>query len=148
VNANAPLRALSPWSPTESLRALAVVLVGAGAVGLGWHRVVDEPRWNDQVGSVALAGVGFVLVGFAAVTWVLRGRNAIALRRRALLPDVQALPRQARSSSVGAELLVAHPTLGPYHRASCPMAAGRGWPTVQATAMTRAGRRPCGVCEP
>jgi hypothetical protein len=130
------------------VRALAVTLVGAGAVGLGWHQVVDEPRWNDQIGSVALAGAGFVLVGFAAATWVLRGRTAIARRRQALLPDVQVALAPTPTSAIEARVLVAHPELGPYHRAGCPMAAGRGWPTVRLGAMERAGRRPCGVCRP
>jgi hypothetical protein len=148
VNPIAPLRTLSPWSPAESLRALAITLLGAGAIGLGWHRVVDQPRWDDQISSVAIAGAGFVVAGFAVATWVLRGRDAIAARRRDLLPDVEASLRPTTPSAPALEPLVAHATLGPYHRAGCPMAVGRDWPAVQVGAMAGAGRRPCGVCRP
>jgi hypothetical protein len=51
----------------------------------------------------------------------------------------------ARSSG---PTLVGGPNLRFYHRAGCPMAAGREWDPAPAAEHSRAGRAPCGMCRP
>src|SRR5947199_77054 len=46
------------------------------------------------------------------------------------------------------DALVAAPNMTRYHRRACPLAAGKTVRPATRAAHERAGRRPCGVCQP
>ena len=139
------LRAWSPWSPADALRWVVVGAIGHLAVAAGWWLAANEERLDDQVlwGSVAVAGLA--VAGYADITWLLQGRFAILRRRERLLPAEAPLVEVAVGDH---DALVAGPGLGRFHRATCALAAGKGWDRVDRTAAVAAGRAPCGVCRP
>lgn len=144
------LGAWSPWSPADGLRWFVVSLAGLLTTTIGWFVTDRQDRLDDQIGWMTVAVAGFAVVGYANITWLLQGRFTIIQRRERLLPtepsEVTAgAPAPARA---GTSSLVAGPRLGRYHLAECPLAAGKGWPTVDVAGIDASDRRPCGVCRP
>jgi hypothetical protein len=92
----------------------------------------------------------------AEVAWLLDGHRAVVELRTAVLPHPQTV---APGVAVAAELaplggsapepLVALDGMRRYHRPGCPLLAGKATTTAASrSGHERAGRRPCGVCEP
>jgi hypothetical protein len=140
----AALRAWSPWSPADALRWLVVGLVGHAIAVAAWFLAANEDTLDGQVPWASLAVAGFAVAAYADITWLLQARFAILQRRAGLLPND--LPRAA--APTGADVLVAGPGLARFHRASCPLAAGRDWPGIDRHDAIAEGRQPCGVCAP
>lgn len=143
--ASLPSTSLSPWTRTDVVRTAAVIAVGCLVWAVGWYRVSGEGGFHDQIAPLNVAVFGVVVAGAGQVLWFLGGRRAVDSRRRVLLGDDAAAvevaaPVSAVDSVVGSERL--------YHRADCPMAAGREWPATTREEQERAGRVPCGWCEP
>jgi hypothetical protein len=141
------LRRWSPWSSVAAVRWAAVGLVGYLVAALAWWFASREAALHDQVGYAALGVGGCALVAYANITWLLQGRFAIVQRRERLLGDVSpttAVP-VARADDDG---VVGGPGLALFHRPSCVLVAGRGWPVLRGADGGRGGRRPCGICRP
>jgi hypothetical protein len=142
------LRRWSPWSPAESLRWAALGVFGLAAWIVAWWSAAHKASFNDQIPWATVAVAGFILVAYADVTWLLRARNAIVQRREALLPADPPSLATVVPLAVASGSVVGGPGLDRFHRADCPLAAGKGWPTIDVDAARGEGRRACGVCAP
>jgi hypothetical protein len=141
----AALRAWSPWSPADAVRWLVIGLLGHILAVVAWFLAANEDTLDGQVPWVSLAVAGFALAAYADLTWLLQARFAIVQRRVRLLPgDVPRPPVAAVADGT----IVGGPGLVRFHRPSCPLAAGRAWPTLARHDAVDEGRRPCGVCKP
>jgi hypothetical protein len=140
------IQRLSPWSPVESVRLVTVALLGMAAVVVGWRGAADEPSFHGQTRWIVVAAMGFVVTGYAAVSWVSRGRSSVLHRRRLLLP----LPASGAVAAVVAsvEMVIVGPEPARYHRPGCPLARGRDWPQARRADVDLAHRSACGVCRP
>jgi hypothetical protein len=129
-----------------------------GAVGLlvSWF-AVGGTAIPSHLAAWLVVGIGaVVLMGSANAVWLLRGRRSIGERRAALLDALHVLvpmddlPGATRvpDDSGRPNTLVSVQEGRLYHRATCPLVAGKT--SVEATARQHldAGRAPCGVCAP
>lgn len=135
------------------------VLLGAGLAlwFVGWLQASNEVSFSDQRSPLNLAVLGTMLGSAGYVLWFLRGRRAIGLRRRLIAERRRA---QLRPSTPGphvaatltprsaSPVLIAGAALARYHRADCPLAAGREWASALRGEHEAAGRQACGVCLP
>jgi hypothetical protein len=140
---------LSPWSPVESVRLVTVAVLGMAAVVVGWYGAADEPSLHGQTRWLVIATAGFIVMGYAAVSWVMRGRSSVLERRQVLLP-LPAGPAVPAGSDVAPppEEVIVGPLPARYHRPGCPLVRGRDWPHVRRADADLAGRVACGVCRP
>ena len=128
--------------------------VGLGLLAAGYWGVSGTRVLSDQVSAARLAAIGVLLAQAGVVRSVIRGRRALADRRRACLPDA-AGPGVAAGSGFtptatvrpqGAPVAAADMTR--YHRPGCAFVAGKPVAPGTAAEHERAGRRACGVCRP
>lgn len=142
------LRAWSPWSPADALRWLVVGVIGHLAAVLAWFLAANEETFDGQVPWASLAVAGFVIAGYADITWLLQARFALLQRRERLLPFEVAAAAPNPAVEHDDHTLVAGPGLARFHRSTCALAAGRGWSAVERAQAVADGQRPCGVCTP
>ncbi len=149
------------WAPSDLAVTAVLVAVGSVLWFAGWYSASDKLVEGDQMAALNVSAAGTLIANAGLVSWFLNGRRAIRTRRRALLErrraqlasgqtgaevvDVVAATLEPRSSS---PMLVGGPGLRRYHRADCPLAAGRQWPVASRTDHEDAGRIPCGACRP
>ena len=141
------LHQVSPWSPVESARTLALGAAGVVIVGVAWYATRGEASLRAQIPWVVVATAGFVVGSFGAVSWLLRARAAILHRREQLLPFPARADDHVPAVEPGFHVVVG-PRPGKYHRLTCPLAVGRGWSTVDLSDAVAEQREPCGVCAP
>jgi peptidoglycan/LPS O-acetylase OafA/YrhL len=143
------VQGLSPWSPVESVRLVTVALLGMAAIVVGWYGAADEPSFHRQTRWLVIATAGFIVMGYAAVSWVMRARSSVLHRRQLLLPlPAGGAVLVVSLVSVPAEVVVVGPAPGRYHRPGCPLVRGRDWPHVRRSDADLADRSACGVCRP
>lgn len=143
------LRTWSPWSTTDAARALAIAAAGHVVWAVSWWMATQERAFERQMPAMNVAAVGFVIVAYAEVSWLLRSHRRIVDRRRRLLADdAFGAARTAADGLPGPDGVVAGPGLGLYHTRGCRFAVGRAWPTMAAAVAAAEGRQPCGVCRP
>jgi len=144
------------WSPLALFRWGGIVLVALVVIVSCWYTISGKDNWNDQVASMNLALASLVVAQAAGIGLLLAGRRVIGLRRVALLGEASEdyVPASAAASAAGpvaaasSVVLVGEAGRAHYHRADCPMAAGRNWPEASELELQRAGLTPCGVCRP
>jgi hypothetical protein len=146
VNESGAIARLSPWSGVESLRAMAFAGASAVIVSGAWLGAEREPSLRAQIPWVVVATAGFVVGSFGAVSWLLRARVAILTRRDELFAFAMYPDAAVAATKPGA--VVVGPRPGKYHRPACPLAVGRGWPSVAVPQAVGERREPCGVCAP
>lgn len=137
---------LPPSSPCVALGA-----AGTLAIAIAWLGAADELRVGDQAEWTLIGIVGTAAVALAALLWVLAARRAVEHRLATVLGGVDSAlaPAAARDAEwQAAEVLVASTAMAHYHRAACPLAAGKPVRTTARDAHEAAGRQPCGVCGP
>ncbi|MGQ0631369.1 MAG: hypothetical protein ACT4P1_10020 [Sporichthyaceae bacterium] len=148
--ATAPRSSTSPW--TTQLYVLYAVLAGIGLIlfVIGTVIVNDETVYDDQVPAINIAIVGTVLTCAAGISLLVAGRRTLTARRVAVLGIVPAMRASVAvvSGPAASAVLIGGEGLTHFHRADCPMAAGRDWKAASAADHERAGRKPCGVCSP
>jgi hypothetical protein len=132
---------------------LSALLTGIGVtlVVAGWVQVRSESVYANQVPGINMAIAGVIASGGAALSMLLAGRRAVGARRLAVLGDLRGMPsRVSAPSSDGStsQNLVGGEGLRHFHRAACAMAQGRHWSAASRQDHERAGRVPCGVCQP
>ena len=141
----------TPSTPPRPLLPLAVLL-GAGGVAamlIGWIKVSSATHVDRQVSWSSLSVIGAVLICAAAGLAATSGERIFLLHLNRLANAVQLDPRQpvtGPASELGREQLVAAPSMARYHRAECPLAAGKPVAADTRVAHERAGRQACGVC--
>jgi hypothetical protein len=139
--------------PPRPLLPLAA-LAGAGGVAamlLGFVKVSASSHVDEQVSWSALSLIGAVLVCAAAGLAATSGERVFLLHLHRLAAAVEVHGPRSTTGVAGAAVpsgdsLVAAPTMSRYHRAGCPLAAGKATTADSRAAHERAGRRPCGVC--
>lgn len=141
----------TPLRPPRPLLPLAI-LAGAGGIAallVGWVEVSATTHVDKQVSWSALSLIGAVLVCTAAGLAATSGERVFLLHLHRLVAIVAVdSPGSASggSAAVSGDHLVAAATMSRYHRAGCPLAAGKTVASESRIAHERAGRRPCGVC--
>ena len=146
------------WVRQDAVAAGALFALGILLWAAGWYNAADQLALDEQVVPLNIAVAGTLVFGAGWVLWFLRGRRAITARRRALIARRRALLAPDADVPVGAvslaprsasPVLIAGAGLARFHRADCPLAAGRPeWAEASRSAHQRAGRSACGVCQP
>ena len=144
------------WSPEDVLRWIALVGGGLVMCVIAWYVAAGKTNFHQQGGQTNLAIGGLIAAGAGHTMWIMRGRRAVSERRRALLRDPVEAPLAHSVFAVwpyeGARpqspVTVGGEGMQHYHRADCPLAAGRDWPSAPVDEQEAAGRTPCGVCRP
>jgi len=125
--------------------------IGVALLVLGWAQVRSESVYADQVPGINMAVAGVIAAGAGAISMLLAGRRAVAVRRLAVIGDLRGMPVRASAGASGdstSQNLVAGEGLRRFHRAGCTMAQGRNWSAASRPEHERAGRVACGVCRP
>jgi hypothetical protein len=134
-----------PWSRADALKVAVLFAVGGVIWAVGWWQMSGRASMTEQVAPMNLAVVGLAVIAVGQASWFLRGRRAVAHRRRTLLGAAPVLPTGPAivldpDHFAGRERL--------YHRAGCDMLTDRAWPPAARAEHEDAGRIPCGVCAP
>ncbi|GAA0616508.1 hypothetical protein GCM10009547_18220 [Sporichthya brevicatena] len=148
VGTRAAVRRAADAAPVGGLwaRTDLALVVGANAVGLvlivvGWLGSSDALTLNAGVDWLKVGIVGVIFAGVCNGLFLLRGRRAVGLARRAVL----GVPRDRRAVVVEDEVaLVARPGSRRVHRPTCPMVAGKPVEAVAAVG----DLTPCELCRP
>ena len=125
--------------------------IGVALLVAGWAQVRSESVYADQVPGINMAVAGVIAAGAGAISMLLAGRRAVAVRRLAVLGDLRGMPVRASAGASGdstSQNLVGGEGLRRFHRAGCTMAQGRNWSAASRQEHERAGRVACGVCRP
>ena len=135
-------------------RARPCILLGglsAAMLAIAWWETSSLLRVGDQSdwAVVGLAGTSGIML--AVVLWVLSARQAVERRLAGVLARLE--PLQAPNAGPHrewpiAEALVATKPMARYHRACCPLAAGKAVTEAGQAVHEAAGRQPCDVCRP
>ncbi len=138
------------WRPEDVLRSMALITAGFVMCAVGWYLASGETNYRHQIGPANLALGGLIVAGIGHVVWAMRGRRAIAERRRRLLGEPALVPLASNVSyeRTQSSVIVAGEGMRHYHRSDCPLAVRRPWPSGPADVQEAAGREPCGVCQP
>lgn len=146
------------WSPREMTRWALVVTAGAVLWIVAWYVASSKINYTQQLPFLDMAIAGLILALGADVTLLMAGRRSVGSRRRFLLGEpggtgyAEEAPRTAEvydlTRAPNSAALVGGPSLNRYHRADCPMAAGRDWAPASRWEHEEAGRSPCGLCKP
>ena len=149
-----PSAGLGPWRLGDVLRLYAGSAIGAIVLLLAWWGTSGSIVLSTQVTWLA-AGVGGLLVAGAFNTaWLVSGRRTLGQRQQQLLErwatsDAGPVAGAMRSHDGAApSVVVSSPTMTRYHRADCPLVAGKDVAPIDSTADEDLERRPCGVCRP
>lgn len=124
---------------------------GALAAAVSWAGAAGTVRVGHQADWAIVGVAGSAAVVLAALLWVLAARRTVEQRLGDVLArlDVDAATHHAGSPRAGAGTrLVASTAMAHYHRADCPLAAGKPVARAGRRDHEAAGRRPCGVCRP
>jgi hypothetical protein len=140
-----------PWRPAHLAVLWVTVAVGATLLMLAWWGASATASGSSQVAWIDIGVCGLLVAGVGITSWVFAGRRAVGARRMRLLPDaLHATARAADAPSVdergGRLVTAAHLTR--YHRAGCPMVAGKSVRAATEARHRAAGLEPCGVCLP
>ena len=149
--------------PLPARAAVLLALLGGVAVVAAWAGSSTTPLVGRQAvwGAVGVAGTFAVVAG--SVLWVAAARAAVARRAADLRVVIAAGVETARAAAgpvrpvaapgaTGAAdrpaALVATATMVRYHRPDCRLVTGKPVEAVARAEHERAGRAPCGVCQP
>ncbi|MDQ1515896.1 MAG: hypothetical protein QOE80_1726 [Actinomycetota bacterium] len=144
---------------------VALVLGGLGAVAVlsAWVGSSSTPLVGRQAAWGALGVAGTFGVTAASFLWVATARQAVARRtaelRGLILAGVAQLRTERAEKRSGDAAVpgarpddrpefVATTTMVHYHRPGCRLADGKAVEPAGRADHERAGRTPCGVCEP
>jgi hypothetical protein len=119
-----------------------------------WIGASGNP-YRDPELAWAAGGIGAVAVaGAGATAWLLTGVRELQARKRRLGRRTEAIAAAAgarRGATVtenDRSSLVSAPGMTRYHRPDCLLVRGKPATRRTLAAHTKAGRRPCGVCQP
>lgn len=136
-----------PWVVPDLFRWFGLVLVNLTGLVIAWWGTSGTPHLGGQLTWVNVGVAAVVIGGLGNMTWLLQGRRALALRRRALVAQAEA-KTVVPAVPYLADDLVRYAVAGAtrYHRAGCDAIAGKRVKSMSAAAQERAGRRACGLC--
>jgi len=143
VRVKRPSIARGPWAAASEW------LLAPGALGgllctAGWYLAAGKGDVAGQLSAASVSVAGLMLVIGSLCAWLVVGRKAVSDRSRVLLtiPEVTIPAAEAHGTD-----LVYGPRLGRFHRGTCPIADAK-WKGASRSDHERAGRQPCGICQP
>jgi hypothetical protein len=132
---------------SDLLAVYATTFIGLLLVLLAWFETSASVRLTNQVHWTNVGVAGVIVLGAGNLFWLLRGKRATGELRRLVLPLVP-VDGDAPTEVPRAGPLVAGPDMTRFHRADCPLVAGKNVSAAGREAHGRTGREPCGVCQP
>lgn len=139
-----------PWVVPDLFRWFGLLLLSATGLVVAWWGASGTARVSGQVAWINVGVAAIVVGGLGNMTWLLQGRRALAIRRRALLTAISAsatpTPVYPTDMTSTSEPRVAVRGTTHHHRPDCPAVVGKKVQQVSLAAHERAGRRPCGLC--
>ena len=136
-----------PWGMSDILAIYATTFIGLLLVFLAWFETSASVRLRNQVHWTNVGVAGVIVLGAGNLFWLLRGKRATGELRRLLLPLVP-VDDDAPVDVPRAGPLVAGADMTRFHRADCPLVAGKRVSGAGREVHVRANREPCGVCLP
>jgi len=132
---------------SDLLAIYATTFIGLLLVFLAWFETSASVRLRNQVHWTNVGVAGVIVLGAGNLFWLLRGKRATGELRRLLLPLVS-VADDAPVDVPRAGPLVAGADMTRFHRADCPLDAGKRVSAAGREVHVRANREPCGVCLP
>ena len=142
----------SPWHRGDRLRLALRLLLTSGGLGVTWWMAAGTGDGSSQLAWMEAAVAAVLVAAIAETLWLMAGHRAVSGRRRGLALRVAAvtaridrIPAVTRSTAGG---VCTSERMTRYHRGDCPLVRGKAmvWSSVEES--RRAGRRPCGICDP
>lgn len=128
-----------------------LVVAGVACIAVAWSQASTTVEVSGQVDWAPLGLAGVAVVSLALLGSVLVARQAVAIRLNRLAPRIAGPEEWVPATDKAAphrEPLVAAERMARYHRASCPLTAGKAVRPESRHAHEIAGRQACGVCAP
>lgn len=138
-----------------------LLVTGLVCIAVAWAEASNTVEVSEQVDWAPLGVAGVAAVSLALLGSVLVARQAVAIRLYRLAPFIAPSEDRALAAGPAATLagtpeapaphrepLVAAGRMARYHRASCPLTAGKPVRPESRHAHEIAGRKACGVCAP
>jgi hypothetical protein len=127
----------------------AATIGGLATMFVGWWGASGTARLSHQIPWVVVAAAGLIALGAGNGLWLLIGRRAVADRRRALLSSFEVpAPAEAVVTDGAEPRPVWSAGMQRYHRPDCQLVAGKTTRSATVAAHAKAGRQPCGMCQP
>lgn len=145
------MRPGSLWSVGDRWIAVAAVFIGGAAVLTSWLGSSGETTVAAQAAWIDVGVVGMMVAAALTTALIVGGRRAVGRRRVALLSTggpAHVAGWEDLVAAPAAHELVATDDMRYYHRPTCELTTGKAVRPSSADAHQRAGRRPCGICEP
>lgn len=141
---------VNPWTAAH-LRGLILVIGLTGVVlAVAWYGASVETTWRVQVRWIGLGVLACALNGLGCLFWLASGFGSL---RQARVWTTAELHRRGlpapRPVPVGAPAVdgwVTSARMRRYHRAGCPLVAGKPVDAVTVDAATTRGLTACGIC--
>jgi hypothetical protein len=151
-----------PWRYSDFILVYATTLVGAVGLLVAWYGSGGSTRLSTQVGWTDLGIAAVLMSGVGNTLWLVSGQRAVGARRRLVplnagelgpapilgAPGIYVDARDRTLVDDPQQRPVSAPTMTRYHRAACPLVAGKSVRAASRARHEAAGRRPCGICEP
>src|SRR3954452_5329832 len=77
-----------PWVVPDLYRWFTLLLLSAAGLGAAWWGISGTARLATQITWLNVGVAAVVVGGLGNVTWLLQGRRALGLRRRAVLAGI------------------------------------------------------------
>jgi hypothetical protein len=135
-----------PWRLANLIVLWITLAAGATLLLLAWWGASATADGPSQVAWINVGVCGLIVSGAGVTSWVLSGRRAVGARRVLLVPDAALRTDAVRADDRRPLVTARHLTR--YHRAGCPMVAGKRTRAATAARHRAAGLEPCGVCRP
>ena len=148
---------VEPWRLGDLVMLYLVNAFGLVVAAVGWYGSSGTGRFERQAAWTNVAIAGTVILAIANTVWLMAGRRAVAGRYRRIMtslasPPLAAVTEHLRTvtseSPAGEGALVAMPSMRWYHRPGCLCATRKAVVPATRAAHEKAGRQPCGVCQP
>jgi hypothetical protein len=141
--------AAEPWDRRHLIGFTVSTALGAGLLGASYLGVSAEVHLKDQVPFLDLGIAGLLVGTIGGVRWLAAVLKSVRIRKAAAVALVRWRFVPAGTAGLGpTEGLVTAARMTRYHRAGCPLVAGKELTAATVAEHSTAGRRPCGVCTP
>jgi hypothetical protein len=142
--------ASEPWQLYDMFLLYGFSAVGLGLLLLAWWGVSGTATTTHQIVWVNVAVVSVMVLGTGNCMWLLSGRRAVGERRQRVLAAFESVSVEPLevAGPVGEDRPVAANGMRHYHRAGCQLVRGKSATATTLSAHGRAGRQPCGMCQP
>jgi hypothetical protein len=140
------------WLPGDVVLLYALSLLGAALVLASAWATTAADDVSTRIAWINLGVAGLIVAGTGNAFWLMAGRRAVGQRRARLLT----VPRVDTAVSVAPPREDTEPDRGlaavaggrRFHRKDCALVADKAVTVGARSRHERAGRRPCGVCQP